>query len=153
MITEHRSWLRRFIVVAAGTSMILAGCSSDTGSRDAGARSKPTPSGATGSSIGTGSTQFHAAVAATCADIAVRLGSAGPDFQRQADLYADAQARLQSVKDRTAADDQILRYVDAQLIWLRTVRDAGMGRAGPPPMAPPAAAMCRVAGTSPTSSP
>ena len=133
--------------------MILAGCSSDAGSRDASAGSKPTPAGGTGASIGSGSTQFHAAVAATCADIAVRLGGAGPDFQRQADLYADAKARLQSVKDRTAADDQILHYVDAQLIWLRTVLDAGMGRAGPPPMAPPVAAMCRAAGTSPTSGP
>lgn len=151
LIVGDRFGLTKYLVLLLGLALVSA-CSGSA-PRAHGTASDSAATATTRAAIGTGSRQFHPIVATTCADLATRASTVVPDFAAQTALYADAQARLQAVTDRTAADDAVLRYIDAQLGWLRAVVASGMGRAGPPPRAPLEAGTCRAAGTTTTSRP
>ncbi|MGZ4675365.1 MAG: hypothetical protein ACXV8Y_02425 [Acidimicrobiia bacterium] len=135
------------VLVVGALLPVLAACSGG-GSRPT-AASTPAGSGVAAKPgadlIGSGPNQFHRAVVQVCKVLAA--GPPGPptNVTAEIDRVTAAQGAIQAVPDRTAADDQMLAYLGGQLAWLRVLQQNGLGRAGPPPAAPPAAATCTLA--------
>lgn len=122
-------------------------CSASSGS--GAATPNPAPSAAQPGAhlIGSGPSQFHRGVAKICADLVHATPGAPNDFAAMTTRITGAQAAVQAITDRTAADNQVLSYLTSELIWLAAAEHGGLGKAGPPPGTPPALITCRLAAT------
>ena len=127
--------------------LLVPACRASSGS--AARTPKPSPSAAQPGAnlIGNGPGQFHRGVAEICADVVHAAPGAPNDFAAMTTRVTAAQAGVQAVTDRTAADNQVLMYLTSELTWLAAAAHGGLGKAGPPPGTPPALITCRLAGT------
>jgi hypothetical protein len=163
---------RGLLAVALVAVSVLAGCSrgsddrparrgtTGTGASGAGAARAGAPdataSGARATATGPAggalrydpqlAAQFTRRVATECARLVESFGSIGPGFAAQAARYDAAAAAMHAVASPTPADERVIAFVDAQAAWLHAMATSGPAGAGPPPIAPPAASMCRRAG-------
>ena len=129
--------------------MSVAACdgSGSTAAPTSGSASKPVrrTDPATGLP-GTGPQQFHRETALVCFELTSRAPTPSADLTSQVDAYTRAADTLTGLTDRTAADDAVVEFLGARLRWLRAAQEDGLGRAGPPPVAPVIAESCRIAG-------